>query len=233
MLHLLGMTGFIRLTAMSTRRETPETAARPFDRSRDGFVMGEGAGMLVLEDLEHAMVRGAEPLAELAGFGSSADAYRITDIHPDGRGAATCMRQALKQAGIDPREPREDGRPPVDYISAHGTGTQENDGIETTAVKSVFGSQSRRVMFSSVKSMLGHLIQAAGAVELITCVQAIRRGWAPPTINLNEPDPKCDLDYVPNVARDMRGEGGIEVCMSNGFGFGGQNNTVLVRRYRP
>jgi 3-oxoacyl-[acyl-carrier-protein] synthase II len=179
------------------------------------------------------MVRGAEPLAELAGFGSSADAYRITDIHPDGRGAATCMRQALKQAGIDPREPREDGRPPVDYISAHGTGTQENDGIETTAVKSVFGSQSRRVMFSSVKSMLGHLIQAAGAVELITCVQAIRRGWAPPTINLNEPDPKCDLDYVPNVARDMRGEGGIEVCMSNGFGFGGQNNTVLVRRYRP
>ena len=228
MIHLLGMTGFIRLTAMSTRRDTPETAARPFDRSRDGFVMGEGAGMLVLEDLDHALSRGAEPLAELAGIGSSADAYRITDIQPDGRGAAACMRQCLKQAGIDPREPRGDGRAPVDYISAHGTGTQENDGIETQAVKSVFGELAPKVAFSSVKSMLGHLIQAAGAVELMTCIQAIRTGWVPPTINLNEPDPRCDLDYVPNEARDL---GSVEVCMSNGFGFGGQNNTVLVRRY--
>ncbi len=226
MIHLLGMTGFIRLTAMSTRRDSPETAARPFDRTRDGFVMGEGAGVLVLEDLDHALARGAEPLAELAGIGSSADAYRITDIQPDGRGAAACMRQALKQAGIDPREARADGKPPVDYISAHGTGTQENDGIETKAVKDVFGSLAPA--FSSVKSMLGHLIQAAGAVELMTCVQAIRTGWIPPTINLHEPDPRCDLDHVPNEARNL---GRVDVCMSNGFGFGGQNNTVLVRRY--
>lgn len=231
MIHLLGMTGFIRLTAMSTRRDDPSTAARPFDRTRDGFVMGEGAGMLVLEDLDHALARGAEPLAELAGFGSSADAYRITDIQPDGRGAAHCMQQALKQAGIDPREPREDGRAPVDYISAHGTGTQENDGIETQAVKSVFGNLASKVAFSSVKSMMGHLIQAAGAVELMTCVQAIRTGWLPPTINLHNPDPRCDLDYVPNEARDLR-EAGVEVCMSNGFGFGGQNNSVLVRKFR-
>lgn len=232
MIHLLGMSGFIRLTAMSTRCDTPESAARPFDRTRDGFVMGEGAGVLVLEDLDHALARGAEPLAELAGIGSSADAYRITDIQPDGRGAAACMRQCLMQAGIDPRERREDGRAPVDYISAHGTGTQENDGIETQAVKSVFGPLAPDVAFSSVKSMLGHLIQAAGAVELMTCVQAIRTGWIPPTINLHEPDPRCDLDYVPNEARDLREAGGVEVCMSNGFGFGGQNNTVLVRKYR-
>jgi 3-oxoacyl-[acyl-carrier-protein] synthase II len=195
--------------------------------------MGEGAGMLVLEELDHALARGAEPLAELAGFGSSADAYRITDIQPDGRGGAGCMRQALRQAGINPREPRADGGPPVDYISAHGTGTQENDGIETLAVKEVFGPEAPRVAFSSVKSMLGHLIQAAGAVELMTCVQAIRTGWLPPTINLHNPDPRCDLDHVPNEARDLRERGGVEVCMSNGFGFGGQNNTVLVRRYRP
>jgi len=233
MIHLLGMTGFMRLTAMSTRRDTPASAARPFDRTRDGFVMGEGAGMLVLEDLDHALARGATPLAELAGIGSSADAYRITDIQPDGRGAVACMRQCLQQAAIDPREPREDGRAPVDYISAHGTGTQENDGIETGAVKQVFGSLAPKVAFSSVKSMLGHLIQAAGAVELITCIQAIRTGWIPPTINLREPDPRCDLDHVPNAARDLSGTGGVEVCMSNGFGFGGQNNAVLVRRFRP
>jgi 3-oxoacyl-[acyl-carrier-protein] synthase II len=232
MIHPLGMTGFVRLTAMSTRRDDPMHASRPFDISRDGFVMGEGAGVLVLESLESARARGATPLAEVAGFGSSADAFRITDIQPDGRGAIATMTQACRQAGIDPREPGEDGRPRVHYISAHGTGTQENDKIETVAVKGVFGALAPKVPFSSVKSMLGHLIQAAGAVELMTCVMAIQSGWAPPTLNLDNPDPECDLDYVPNKARDLRPSGGIDVCLSNSFGFGGQNNTLCVRRFR-
>lgn len=237
MIHPLGMTGFIRLTAMSARRDDPGRAARPFDATRDGFVMGEGAGMLVLESEEHARSRGAEILCEVAGYGSSADAFRITDIQPDGGGAVAAMRQALMQAGIDPREPGADGRPGIHYISAHGTGTKENDAIETVAVKTVFGGLAPRVPFSSVKSMLGHLIQAAGAVELITCVQAIRTGFVPPTMNLGTPDPECDLDYVPNESRDLRGlarEGGsgVEACLSNSFGFGGQNDTIVVRRWR-
>ena len=232
MVHPLGMTGFIRLTAMSTRRDSPRTASRPFDQTRDGFLMGEGAGVLVLEDLEHALRRNAVPLCELAGFGSSADAFRITDIQEEGKGAIAAMMQACRQAGINPREPGADGRPQVHYISAHGTGTKENDKIETRAVKGVFGPLAPRVPFSSVKSMLGHLIQAAGAVELITCVQAIRTGWLPPTINLQTPDPECDLDYVPNTARDCRAQG-VEVCLSNSFGFGGQNDSALIRKFRP
>lgn len=232
MIHPLGMTGFIRLTAMSKRRESPATAARPFDATRDGFVMGEGAGMLVLEALEHAMARGAQPLCEVVGYGSSADAFRITDIQPDGLGAQVAMTAALRQAGIDPREPGPDGRPPVHYISAHGTGTQENDKIETAAVRAVFGSLAGKIPFSSVKSMMGHLIQAAGAVELMTCVMAIRTGFVPPTVNLHQPDPNCDLDYIPNVARDLRPAGGVDVCISNGFGFGGQNDSVAVRAFR-
>ena len=232
MIHPLGMTGFIRLTAMSKRSDSPKTAARPFDKNRDGFVMGEGAGMLVLEDLEHATARGATPLAEIVGFGSSADAFRITDIQPDGKGAQAAMRQALRQAGIDPREPGPDGRPQIHYISAHGTGTQENDSIETTAVKAVFGPLAPRIPFSSVKSMFGHLIQAAGAVELMTCVMAIKTGIVPPTMNFTTPDPRCDLDYVPNAARDLNPAGGVETCLSNSFGFGGQNDTVIVRRFR-
>lgn len=232
MIHPLGMTGFIRLTAMSRRRESPTTAARPFDVTRDGFVMGEGAGVLVLETLEHALRRGAEPIAEIAGYGSSADAFRVTDIQPEGKGAVAAMAGALRQAGINPRERAQDGRPLVHYISAHGTGTSENDAIETAAVKTLFGPLAHDVPFSSVKSMLGHLIQAAGAVELITCIMAIRTGFLPPTINLAHPDPACDLDYVPNAARDLRERGGVEVCLSNSFGFGGQNDTVCVRRYR-
>lgn len=232
MIHPLGMTGFIRLTAMSKRSDSPETAARPFDKTRDGFVMGEGAGMLVLEDLAHARARGATPLAEIVGFGSSADAFRITDIQPDGKGAQAAMNQALREAGIDPREPGPDGRPGVHYISAHGTGTQENDSIETAAVRAVFGELAPKVPFSSVKSMLGHLIQAAGAVELITCVMAIKSGIVPPTMNLQTPDPRCDLDYVPNKARDLNPQGGVEICLSNSFGFGGQNDTVAVRKFR-
>lgn len=228
MIHPLGMSGFIRLTAMSTRRDDPSTASRPFDATRDGFVMGEGAGMLVIERLDHALARGATPLAEIAGYGSSADAYRITDIDPDGMGAAIAMRVALKQAGIDPSKRLEDGRPPVQWVNAHGTGTKENDRIETQAVKHVFGELAREVPFTSVKSMLGHLIQAAGTVELITCIKAIQTGWLPPTINYAHADPVCDLDMVPNTARDTGGK--IDVCLSNSFGFGGQNDSVCVRR---
>ncbi|MCG3124463.1 MAG: 3-oxoacyl-[acyl-carrier-protein] synthase 2 [Phycisphaerales bacterium] len=231
MIHPLGMTGFIRLTAMSQRRDDAGTAARPFDQTRDGFVMGEGAGILAIESLDHARARGATPLAEIAGYGSTADAYRITDIQPDGKGAQAAMVEALKQAGINAREPGPDGRPAVHYISAHGTGTKENDKIETVAVKSVFGSLAPGIPFSSVKSMLGHLIQAAGTVELITCVKAIQTGIVPPTINLRTPDPECDLDYVPNAPRDLNSQGGVSVCMSNSFGFGGQNDTVIVRRF--
>lgn len=233
MIHPLGMTGFIRLTAMSRRNDDPAHAARPFDRTRDGFVMGEGAGMLVLETLDHVLARGAKPLAEIAGYGSTADAFRITDIQPDGKGGAGTMLEACRQAGINPREPGPDGRPQVQYISAHGTGTKENDSIETKAVKAVFGPMAPKVPFSSIKSMTGHLIQAAGTVELITCVQAIRTGMLPPTMNLHEPDPMCDLDYVPNKARDTRAQGGVQVCLSNSFGFGGQNDTVCVRKYMP
>jgi len=233
MIHPLGMTGFIRLTALSRRCDDPITAARPFDRTRDGFVMGDGAGMLVLETLERAQSRNAKPLAEVAGFGSSADAYRITDIEPAGKGAAAAMRACLQDAGLDPAVVDESGRPPVHYISAHGTGTKENDTIESRAVHAVFGERARDVPFSSVKSMLGHLIQAAGAVELITCIKAIETGWIPPTINLHDPDPECDLDYVPNEARDLNPTGGVQVAMSNSFGFGGQNDTMLIKQFTP
>lgn len=231
MIHPLGMTGFIRLTAMSTRRDDPEGASRPFDVSRDGFVMGEGAGMLMLEELGHARARGAEILCEIAGYGSTADAYRITDIEPAGRGGAGAMAEALRKAGIDPTRPDDRGRAPVQYVSAHGTGTQENDSIETNAVRTVFGPMAQELCFTSVKSMLGHLIQAAGAVELITCIKAIETGMIPPTRNLRSPDPKCDLDHVPHQAKDLRDAGGVDVCLSNSFGFGGQNDSMCVRRY--
>ncbi len=231
MIHPLGMTGFIRLTAMSTRNDEPATACRPFDSTRDGFVMGEGAGMVILESLDHAKKRGANIIAEVAGFGSSADAYRITDIHPEGAGAAAAMRRALEQAGIDPSQTDANGRPLVHWVNAHGTGTKENDKTETAGVKKVFGDAAPSVPFSSVKSMLGHLIQAAGAVELITCLQAIKTGVIPPTANLANPDPDCDLDHVPNEPRDCTSAGGVDVCLSNSFGFGGQNNTICVRRY--
>jgi 3-oxoacyl-[acyl-carrier-protein] synthase II len=231
MIHPLGMTGFMRLTAMSTRRDDPQTASRPFDKSREGFVMGEGAGIIILESLESAKARGATILAEVVGFGSTADAYRITDIHPDGKGGAGAMSAALKQAGIDPAASDENGRPLVHYISAHGTGTQENDKTESAGVKSVFGEHATQVPFSSIKSMMGHLIQAAGAVELITCIQAIRTGIIPPTGNLHDVDPVCGLDHVPLEARDENHRGGVDVCLSNSFGFGGQNDTICIRRF--
>jgi 3-oxoacyl-[acyl-carrier-protein] synthase II len=219
MIHPLGVTGFNRLTALSTRNDACIRASRPFNSTRDGFVMGEGAGMLILETLDHARARGAKILAEVVGYGSTADAYRITDIHPDGRGAGEAMRLALASAGLKPQQ--------IDYISAHGTGTMENDRTETRAVKAVFGDYAKKVPMSSVKSMLGHLIAAAGAVELITCVLAIRDGKIPPTINLDSSDPECDLDYVPNKARDQK----VDIALSNSFGFGGQNDTVVIRRW--
>ncbi len=227
MLHVLGITGFNRLTAMSTRNDSPQTASRPFSRSRDGFVMGEGSGIIVMETLEHAEARGANILAELRGFGSTADAYRITDMHPEGRGPGDAILQALANAGIDPSQRLDDGRPPVHYISAHGTSTSENDSIETRAVKRVFGDLAGEIPMTSIKSMMGHLICAAGAVEFITCLMILRDQMIPPTINLDEPDPELDLDYVPNVKR----EAAVDTCLSNSFGFGGQNDTLVVSRF--
>lgn len=219
MIHPLGVTGFNRLTALSMRNDSYETASRPFDRTRDGFVIGEGAGLVVLEELEHAKKRGAKILAEIVGFGSTADAFRITDIHEDGRGGTAAMRAALADAGLQPQD--------VHYINAHGTGTQENDKIESLAIRHVFGECAKKVPVSSIKSMIGHLIAAAGAVELITCVLCIRDGMVPPTINYSQPDPNCDLDYVPNKSRQVP----VKVALSNSFGFGGQNDTIIVKEF--
>jgi 3-oxoacyl-[acyl-carrier-protein] synthase II len=222
MIHPLGVTGFNLLTAISTEhKDEPWRASRPFDRDRAGFVLGEGSTIMVLEELQHARARGAKIWAEVVGFGTSADAYRMTDIHPEGRGPAAAMRMALADAGCRPDQ--------IDYISAHGTGTTENDKVETLAVKLVFGEHAPKVPMSSVKSTLGHLIAAAGATELMTCVLAIRDQVLPPTMNLENPDPECDLDYVPNAARKAK----VEVCLSNSFGFGGQNDSLVVRRFVP
>lgn len=218
MIHPLGVTGFNRLTALSTRNDSCLSASRPFDRTRDGFVLGEGAGILILEDRERALRRSAPILAEILGYGSTADAFRVTDIHESGRGAIAAMKAALVDAGVTPEE--------IDYISAHGTGTEENDKLETLAIRGVFGERAAKVPISSIKSMMGHLVAAAGAVELITCVLAMRDGVVPPTINYNQPDPNCNLDYVPNQARRVE----VRTCLSNSFGFGGQNDTLIVRR---
>jgi 3-oxoacyl-[acyl-carrier-protein] synthase II len=219
MIHPFGMTGFNLLTALSTRNDAPQKASRPFDLQRDGFVLGEGAGMLILEELEHARQRGARVYGELTGYGSTADAFRVTDSHPDGRGAIACIRGALKDSGLSPSE--------VGYVNAHGTSTKVNDLVETLAVKKVFGDGAYQVPVSSTKSMMGHLIAAAGAVELITCVEAMRRSALPPTINYETPDPECDLDYVPNQAREKR----VRHALSNSFGFGGQNISLIVSRF--
>jgi len=229
MVHPLGVTGFIRLTAMSTRNDDPTHAARPFDQTRDGFVMGEGAGIVVLETLDHAKSRGANILGEVCGYGSSADAYRITDMHPDGKGPLAAMMLALHQAGIDPAEPMADGRPPIQYIAAHGTGTKENDKIETAAVKRAFGPLAPRIPLSSIKSMMGHLIAAAGVSNVISALKAIETGMLPPTMNYSTPDANLDLDYIPNASRDMRPLGGVQSCLCNSYGFGGQNDALVVR----
>jgi 3-oxoacyl-[acyl-carrier-protein] synthase II len=219
MVHPFGVTGFNLLTALSTRNDAPQKASRPFDRLRDGFVIGEGAGMLVLEELEHARQRGAVIHAELTGYGSTCDAYRVTDSHPEGRGAVACMHAALADARLAPEQ--------VGYINAHGTGTRINDTVETLAIKQVFGAHARRLPISSSKSMLGHLIGAAGAVELVICVLAMRHGVLPPTINYEVPDPECDLDYIPNQPREAR----VRHALSNSFGFGGQNVSLIVSRF--
>jgi 3-oxoacyl-[acyl-carrier-protein] synthase II len=219
MIHPLGLTGFNRLTALSTRNDSPETASRPFTASRDGFVLGEGAAILILESLTSAKKRGVEILAEVIGYGSSSDAFRITDMHEEGRGAVQAINAALADAGITYKD--------IDYINTHGTSTAENDSIETKAIKAVFKEEAKNTPASSVKSMLGHLIGAAGAAELITCVLAIRDKVAPPTMNLNDPDPALDLDYVPNKPRKTP----VNIAMNESFGFGGQNNIVIIKRF--
>lgn len=219
MIHPLGVAGFNLLTALSTRNEEPEAASRPFDRTRDGFVLSEGAGALILEELEHAQKRGAKIYAELIGYGATADAFRMTDPHPEGRGAIQAMRNALKSAQMRPEE--------IDVINAHGTSTQLNDQIETHAVKEVFGPRAAKVPMSSIKSMLGHMIAAAGSVEFIASILTIRESVVPPTINYRNPDEACDLDYVPNQAREAK----VKTVLSNSFGFGGQNIALIVKKY--
>jgi 3-oxoacyl-[acyl-carrier-protein] synthase II len=220
MITPLGISGFNRLTALSQRNDSPKTASRPFDLTRDGFVIGEGAGLVVLEELESAKARGANIIAELTGYGSTADAYRMTDPHPEGKGAIRAMADALADAGLRPAD--------VGYINAHGTSTQANDAAETAGIKAVFGEHARKVPISSSKSMLGHLIAAAGVVELVITVVALRKGVIPPTINLHTPDPACDLDYVPHTARESR----FRHALSNSFGFGGQNISLVVSAFR-
>ncbi len=215
----MGISGFNALKALSTHNSEPEKASRPFDAERDGFVMGEGSGVLVLEELEHARARGARIYAEFGGYGATADAFHMTAPSPDGDGAVRCMRRAIRDAGLTPAD--------IGYINAHGTSTKFNDAIETKAIKAVFGERAAAVPVSSTKSMTGHLLGAAGGVESIVSVLAITRGVLPPTINLEHPDPECDLDYVPNVAR--RAE--VRAVLSNTFGFGGANACLVFKRY--
>ncbi len=220
MIHPFGVSGFNLLTALSTSNDEPTKASRPFDRNRDGFVLGEGAGMVILEELEHAQRRGAKIHAEITGYGSTADAFRITDTHPEGRGATTCLKLALADAGLTPAE--------IGYINAHGTSTAVNDKVETLAIKQAFGEQAYKVPVSSTKSMMGHLIAAAGVTELIICLLALRDQVLPPTINYETPDPDCDLDYIPNAAR----EHACQHVISNSFGFGGQNITLIASQFK-
>jgi 3-oxoacyl-[acyl-carrier-protein] synthase II len=215
----MGIGGFNAMKALSTRNDAPATASRPFDLSRDGFVCGEGAGSLVLEDLDHAKRRGARIYAELSGFGATADAYHITAPAPGGEGAVRAMKMALEVAELAPED--------VNYVNVHGTSTPLGDIAETEAIKTVFGDHAKKIAINSTKSMTGHLLGAAGAVEAIASVFAIHHQMAPPTINYETPDPECDLDYVPNVARKMK----IDVAISNGFGFGGHNATLLFKKF--
>lgn len=217
----LGLGGFCALKALSKQHnDNPTKASRPFDATRDGFVMGEGAGVVVIESLEHAKKRGANILVELAGYGRTADAYHITAPHEEGLGAIRAMELALKDAGLKPQD--------IQYINAHGTSTKLNDQIETLAIKKVFGDYAKQVPISSTKSMTGHLLGAAGGVELVACIMAIRDNKVHPTINYENPDPACDLDYVPNVARAHR----VDAALSNSLGFGGHNATLVVKRFK-
>ncbi len=215
----LALAGFSALKALSTRNDEPEKASRPFDKARDGFVIGEGSGMLIIEELNHALDRGANILAEIIGYGLTGDAYHMTAPPEDGEGAARCMQMALDDAGISPAD--------VDYINAHGTSTPLNDLCETRAIKSVFKEHAKNIAISSTKSMTGHMLGGAGGVEAVFCIKSIQDGIIPPTVNLDEPDPDCDLDYVPNKARKKD----INVVMSNSFGFGGTNAVLIFQKY--
>jgi len=214
----LGIGGFAVMRALSDRNDTPQAASRPFEKNRNGFVMGEGAGIVILEEYESAKKRGARIYAEVAGYGLTGDAYHLTAPAPGGEGAARCMRMALKNAGLNPED--------VNYINAHGTSTPMNDLYETMAIKSAFGEHAKKLMVSSTKSMTGHALGAAGGLEAVYTLMAMDKGIVPPTINYQEPDPECDLDYVPNTARDMK----ITSALSNNFGFGGTNATLLFRK---
>jgi 3-oxoacyl-[acyl-carrier-protein] synthase II len=216
----VAMAGMNVMTALSTRNEDPQRASRPFDKNRDGFVMGEGAGVVILESLEHAQARGAHILCEFSGYGTSDDAYHISAPAENGAGAAISMRLALENAGL--------GASDIHYINAHGTSTQLNDKSETAAIKTVFGGQAYKIPVSSTKSMTGHLLGASGAVEAVVGTLAILNDILPPTINYETPDPACDLDYVPNQARQLR----VDNVMSNSFGFGGHNATLILSRYK-
>ena len=216
----LGVGGFCALKALSTRNNEPQKASRPFDRERDGFVIAEGCGLVILETLEHAKKRNARIYGEISGYGMSCDAYHITAPDPGGDGPARAMKQAMKDAGINPED--------INYINAHGTSTKLNDKVETKAIKNSLGNSAKKVMVSSTKSIMGHLLGAAGGVEFVICCLAIRDGIIPPTINYDFPDPDCDLDYVPNTARKAK----VEVCMSNSLGFGGHNATLVVKRFK-
>ncbi len=219
MIHPFGVTGFNLLTALSTSNDLPTKASRPFDRHRDGFVLGEGSAMVILEELEQAKRRGAIIYGEVLGYGTTADAYRITDIPPDGHGGIAAMRMAIADAGLKPEQ--------IGYVNAHGTSTQVNDKVETLACKQVFGEFAQKVPVSSTKSMMGHLIAAAGVTEMIVCLLAIRDNVLPPTINYETPDPLCDLDYVPNQAREAE----VNYALNNSFGFGGQNVTLCLGQF--
>jgi 3-oxoacyl-[acyl-carrier-protein] synthase II len=215
----VGIGGFCAMRAMSTRNNDPKHASRPFDAERDGFVMGEGAGALALEELEHAQARGAKIYCELVGYGNTADANHMTAPSPHGEGAARCMKMALRNAQLNPSD--------VDYINAHGTSTPQGDVCETEAIKTVFGDHARKLSVSSTKGATGHMLGAAGAVELIACAKVIQAGVVPPTINYEKPDPACDLDYVPNTARELK----VNVAVNNSFGFGGHNVTTIVKKF--
>jgi len=215
----IGIGGFCAMKAMSTRNGDPKRASRPFDKERDGFVMGEGAGVLVLEDLEHAKKRGARIYCEMAGYGNTADAYHLTAPPPGGEGAVRCMQMALRNAQLDPED--------ISYINAHGTSTPQGDIAETEAIKTVFGDFARKLAVSSTKGATGHMLGAAGAVEMIVCAKAIQTDTVPPTINYEVPDPACDLDYVPNQARELK----VTAVINNSFGFGGHNASLIARRF--
>ncbi|HKI68985.1 MAG TPA: beta-ketoacyl-ACP synthase II [Verrucomicrobiae bacterium] len=215
----IGIGGFCAMKAMSTRNDDPQHASRPFDKERDGFVMGEGAGVIVLEDLEHAKARGARIYCEIAGYGNTADAHHLTAPAPGGEGAVRCMKVALNNAGLNPGD--------VSYINAHGTSTPQGDTAETEAIKAVFGEHARKLAVSSTKGATGHMLGAAGVVETVVCIKAIETGTVPPTINYEVPDPECDLDYVPNTARELK----VNAIINNSFGFGGHNASIAAKKF--